>query len=145
MPIAQFLKRSMAAKTASSLWKKRIDFETGPFAGCILPAGDRMDYPTTGGVQPCLWSFHPPEPLGRRTRLQKAHSRQNRAGRHFANGAKFKTLSQVDTFFKLILFFLNIPLQFRKTWFISFSLFLLAFSRCSRYNRLVQRVENPGI
>jgi len=33
------------------------------------------------------------------------------------------TFSQVDSFFKLILFFSNIPLHFGKTWFISFSLF----------------------
>ena len=51
------------------------------------------------------------------------------------------TFSQVDSFFKLILFFSNIPLHFRKTWFISFSLFLLAFSRCSVYNHSLERVK----
>lgn len=51
------------------------------------------------------------------------------------------TLSQVNAFFKLILFFSNNPLQFGKTWFISLSLFLLAFSRCSGYNRRLEGVK----
>jgi hypothetical protein len=32
-------------------------------------------------------------------------------------------------------------LQFGKTWFISLSLFLLAFSRCSDYNRHLERAK----
>jgi hypothetical protein len=51
------------------------------------------------------------------------------------------TFSQVDLFFKLILFFSNIPLHFGKTWFISCSLFLLEFSRCSVYNHSLERVK----
>jgi hypothetical protein len=56
-----------------------------------------------------------------------------------------RTLSQLDTFFKLILFFSNNPLQFGKTWFISSSLFLLAFSRCSGYNRSLKGRRESGI
>jgi hypothetical protein len=51
------------------------------------------------------------------------------------------TLSHVDAFFKLILVFSNKPLQFGETWFISFSLFLLALSRCSGFNQHLERVK----
>jgi hypothetical protein len=37
-----------------------------------------------------------------------------------------QTVSQDDRFFKMILFFLNKLLHFRKTWFISFSLFFVS-------------------
>ena len=85
----------MAADTASSLWKKRIHFPIGPVGVCILPAGDRMGYPTTGGVRWFLGLLRPPEPSGRRIRIREARSRQNRSGRHFANDLERETLSQV--------------------------------------------------
>jgi hypothetical protein len=36
-------------------------------------------------------------------------------------------------------------LQFGKTWFITSSLFLLAFSRCSGYNRSLKGRKESGI
>jgi hypothetical protein len=61
-----------------------------------------------------------------------------------------RAIAENDSFTTRSLFqadfiFSNNPLQFGKTWFISSSLFLLAFSRCSGYNRSLKGRRESGI